>query len=360
MKEICILFNHFQIQDGVARTAIGLANELAKNSDLKVTLRPLFKCDRKVMSYLADNVELKPFFGFYFQGFARIVDLVPDKLLYKIIFRKKYDVEIGFCMALPIKIVAASTNKSCKRYAWVHGYDTGLTLEKCYEQMDKVVCVSKCNADRFVKETNGRIPTEYCYNLVDDEKVRRMSEENVEVPQKDGLTFVGVGRLEYGKGFLRLIKIVGELKKAGYKLNLWIIGDGEQRKELEKAMKEFDVEEEVKLLGAQSNPHAYTSKADVLVCSSYSEGYSTVCTEAIMLGVPVLTTCVSGGQEIIEDSEAGLLVGMEDEDLYNGMKQILDNPEQVEKWKETLLTTRDRFSYRERAKKVKATLELGE
>ena len=45
-----------------------------------------------------------------------------------------------------------------------------------------------------------------------------------------------------------------------------------------------------------------------------------------MLGVPVLTTNVSGGERNYQrDSEAGLLVGMSDDDLYNGMKEMLDN-----------------------------------
>ena len=360
MKKICILFNHFQIQDGVARTAIGLANELAKNKNVSVTLRPIFKCNKKTMDYLSPDVILKPFFGFYFQGLAKIIDMIPDSLLYSILIREKYDYEIGFCMKLPIKIIAASKNKEAKHYAWMHGYDTGVTLEKCYKKMDKVICVSKCNAEKLYEDTKGSIVAEYCYNLVDDEKVRLMGEEPVEISRKEGITFVGIGRLEYGKGFLRLIECIGRLKNEGYKVNLWLIGDGQQRKELEKRIKELKLQEEVILLGEQKNPHAYTSKADLLVCSSYSEGYSTVCTEAVMLGIPVLTTCVSGGQEIIDDAKAGLLVGMDDEDLYDGMKKILDHPEYIEEWKKTLLITRECFSYKKRAEKMMKTLDVGD
>lgn len=352
MKKVFILINHFQVQDGVARTAIGLANELAKQEGVEVTLQSLFLFDKSMLKRMDPKVRVKPFFGFYFRGFAKLVDLIPDSLLYRMIMKDKYDIEIGFCMELPIKIIAASCNLNCKHYGWIHGYDTGLSLKECYEKMDRVICVSECNAKRFALETDGKIPVDCCYNLVDDEKVCMMGQINIELPRKDGITFVAVGRLEPGKGILRLIECAARLKKEGYLFNVWLIGDGDQRQLLEKRTHELELCECVKFLGAQENPHAYTSKADVLVCASYSEGYSTACVEAIMLGVPILTTNVSGAQEIIDEAEAGILVGMEDNDLYEGMKKILEYPELIEQWKSVLKETQKRFSYRDRAKKM--------
>ncbi|WP_321537555.1 glycosyltransferase, partial [Streptococcus suis] len=93
-------------------------------------------------------------------------------------------------------------------------------------------------------------------------------------------------------------------------------------------------------MGAQKNPHKFTSKADLFVCSSYAEGFSTACSEAIMLGVPVLTTSVSGGKEIIDTAKSGMLVGMSDEDLYESMKYVIENQKQVEEWKERLVHTK--------------------
>ena len=141
MKKICIVFNHFQIQDGVARAAIGMANELIQQKGVEVTLRPLFTCDREMQNRLDPGVKLEPFFGFYFRGFARLVDLIPDSLLYRLVIRKNYDIEIGYCMSLPIKIIAAS-KRDCLHLAWMHGYDEGLTLIPSYKKVHKVICVS--------------------------------------------------------------------------------------------------------------------------------------------------------------------------------------------------------------------------
>lgn len=357
MKKICVVFNHFQIQDGIARAAIGMANELVQEKDVEITLRPLFKCDQKMKSRLLPGVKLEPFFGFYFQGFAKLVDLIPDRLLYKLVFRKKYDVEIGYCMTLPIKIVGAST-RDCVHYAWMHGYDNGLTLRSYYEKMDKVICVSRCAADQFAMETNRMIPVDYCYNLVNDEVVTLMGNEPIDFSRTEDVTFACVGRHEPGKGYMRMVECVSRLKREGYRLKLWLIGDGPQHADLKRRAAELDAEDDVVFLGEQRNPHAYTAKADVFVCPSFSEGYSTACTEAIMLGVPVLTTDVGGAREIIEDAQSGMVVGMEDEDIYRGMKQILDHPEMVPEWKKTLSHTKNIFSRTVRAEKLKKTLGI--
>ena len=357
MKKVFILINHFQIPDGVARTAVGLANELATREDIEVTLCSIFKFDNKMLSWLNPRIKTKRFFGFYFRGFAKLVDLIPDSLLYKMLVTKKYDVEIGFCMELPIKIIAASKSNA-RKFAWMHGYDKGLTLLDCYKKMEKTVNVSREGADRFVAETNGTIASDYCYNLVDDNKVRRMGEEEISLKKTDAVTFTAIGRLEKGKGIKRLIECAARLKNEGYNLALWLVGDGEQRPELEEVTRKLNMQDCVHFLGTQANPHAYSAKADVLVCASYSEGYSTVCTEAIMLGTPVITTCVNGAKEIIADAECGIMTQMDDESLYLGLKQVLDNPELISQWRETLKTTKERFSYKERAGKLWKILDL--
>lgn len=358
MKKVYILMNHFQVQDGVARTAVSLANELAKRDDIEVTLQSLFIFDKKMLQNLLPKVKAKSFIGFYFRGLAKLVDLIPDKILYKLLVKEKYDIEIGYCMELPIKIIASSTNTDALHYSWIHGYDKGLTLRDCYEKMDKVIAVSKENAVRFSKETDQKIPTFCAHNLIDDTKICNMGAEEINIQKDDAITFVAVGRLEYGKGIHRLIEGLGKLKQQGYKFRLWLIGDGEQRANLESLTKKLDLEQEVLFLGSQRNPYAYISKSDVLVCASYSEGYSTVCAEAIILNVPVLTTSVGGAQEIIEDAEAGMMVGMEDSDVYEGLKHILDNPEMIGQWKDTLQTTKSVFSYKNRTKEFTSALDL--
>ena len=68
MKKICFSFNHFQYSDGIARSAISMANYLSQRKDIEVTLRPIFKIQKEAMNVLNKNIKIKPVLGFYFNG----------------------------------------------------------------------------------------------------------------------------------------------------------------------------------------------------------------------------------------------------------------------------------------------------
>ena len=359
MKKICFAFNHFQFSDGVARAALGIANHLAEKQNMEITLRPIFLCDQEMVKGLSQNIKVEPVFKFYFRGLSKVINMLPDFLLHKLVFRKEYDIEIGFQYGTAT--VAAGSygkGKRAKHFIWIHTYDDGLKFKRYYLKADKVICVSKCNAERFEKETKGKIPVAYCYNAINDEAVRESANEMIELKRPNVPLFVSVGRHSPEKGYLRLLDCLYKLKKDGFSFKVWLIGNGPQHNELIEYSKKLELEEEVIFLGEKQNPHAYTSKADVFLCPSYAEGYSTACTEAIMLGVPVITTCVSGGKEIIEDAECGMLTEMDDISYYNALKYILQNPQLVDEWKETLKKTRERFSYKTRISKLDKILEI--
>ena len=346
--KIIILFNHFQIQDGVARCAIGIANALAKRPNVTVTIRPLFKYEKVMRNQLDSRVEVKPVFKCYFPGFSRIVSKVPMRLLHNLLIGSDYDVEVGLCMSLPIKIVAAypkeiDSNTKTRRYAWMHGYDKGVSLRKEYERIGKVVCVSKTNADRLRKESENRFDVDYAYNLLNDDEIVEKGKERIPLGRANEVQFVTVGRMSQEKGYMRLLEACRLLKDDGLKFNVWLIGDGPQREVLQKKAKDLKLKDAVTFLGQQSNPHAYTSKSDVFICSSYDEGYSTACTEAVILGVPVISTNVPGAKEIIEEAECGLIVSKEkDEELYQAMKSVIVNHNIVDEWKSTLGKTKNK------------------
>lgn len=352
MKKICISFGHLESSNGVSRAAIAMANLLSKDYD--VTLVPLFAFEKQALKTINPEVHVRRVFGFYFHGFVRLIDFIPDFLLYWLIFGLyHYDLEIAYQKDMPIKIIGGKhCHFSTKKLAWMHGYDEGVTLKRQYERIGKVICVSKCNADRLASEL-PTIITDYCYNPIDDVKIVNQGKDNVDLERSDkNILFVSVGRLSPEKGYYRLLDVCAKLRGEGFCFSLWLVGDGPEFERLQTHMSELHLEEIVTFVGAQSNPHKYTSKADVFVCSSYREGYSTACTEALLLGVPIITTEVGGSQEQIEDAECGLRCGLEDNDLYLALKSVLENPKVIEEWKNKLKETKERFSQKERSARL--------
>ena len=145
---------------------------------------------------------------------------------------------------------------------------------------------------------------------------------------------VTVGRLEHQKGYDRLVRIVKRLADEGFRFELWILGTGSQEEQLKQYIRENHLEECVKLLGFHTNPYKYIVQGDLFVCSSRSEGYSTAVTEALILGLPVITTECSGMAELLKDGECGIITNNDEDAFYEGLKGILSDAILLEHYKE--------------------------
>lgn len=352
-KRICLSFGHLVASNGVSRSAIAIANLLTDHG-YDVTLAPLFSIENKMMETMNPNVHLQRVFGFYFHGFVKLVDLIPKRWLYWLIFgRKHFDLEIAFQKDMAIKIIGSGAkNGNVARLAWIHTYDEGLSLRKQYERIGKVICVSKQNSDRLIQEL-PTVVSDYSYNPIDERVVIEQSKEPIDVQRpSDCPLFVSVGRHSPEKGYIRLLDIIARLRDEGYKMKLWLIGGGVQHNELIEHSNRLGLQDIVYFSGPTSNPHRYTIHGDVFICSSYREGYSTACTESVMLGIPVITTDVGGSREIIEESACGIHCGLDDESLYQAIKSVLISPQIIQEWKNVLITTKTKFSQGERSKRL--------
>ena len=138
---------------------------------------------------------------------------------------------------------------------------------------------------------------------------------------------LGVGRLSREKDFPTLLRAFARLS-ARRPARLVILGEGEQRPELEALARELGVARMVAMPGFVRNPLAYMSRSMVLVLSSRWEGLGNVLIEAMACGTPVVSTrCPGGVAEILEDGRWGRLVPAGDaEALADAMEAALDDP----------------------------------
>lgn len=344
MKKVLFLLDHLQYSDGVAKVLVDICNTLPKDR-YDITVRSVFKYDMEFIKSFDSNIRVETIFGFYFRGMSKLVNRMPKRVLYHMATKgETYDIEVAFQYGIPTIIIGNSYNRKAIHIAWMHGYDEGLTLRTFYKKMDTVVCVSKANAERLSAESAGMIKSTYCYNLVDDIELRELAKDSIDLNADIHPILVSVGRHTKEKGYERLINILIQLKEKGYEFQCWLIGDGPEHSHLVQIVSNHQMNDTIVLTGAQTNPHKYTSKADVFICSSFREGYSTACTEAAALGIPIITTAVSGGWEIIEKADCGLLVELDDRSLMNGIEEILLNKGLLEHWKEIAGHSAGKFS----------------
>lgn len=291
---------------------------------------------------------------------------MPVKLFYKIMIREKYDVEIAFLEGICAKIISGSNNKNSKKISWIHvdmiNHSKSKAVfkslndeKKCYERFNQIICVSNTVKDQFVKKFNyDKNKVIVKYNPIDKKDILMKSIENVsDIKKPNKFVFCTIGRLVTQKGFDRLLRVHKKLIDDGLDYELWIVGEGNKRPELEQYIKENDLHNTVKLLGFKTNPYKYLSLADAFVCSSRAEGFSTVASEAVVLQKPIVTVECSGMDELLgNNSEYGLITPNNEEDLFIGMKTILTNNKLYENYKEKIVERAEMFDYKEAVKSI--------
>jgi len=265
----------------------------------------------------------------------------------KLLEDKKIDVSLSF-MVRPNYINAfakffGSRAKTiiCERsmFSFQFGYKNiqsflNRLLVKLYNFSDLIIANSKGNKEDLKKNFNIKTEIKTIYNVLDIEQIRRKKEDNVDIEKKD-FTFITIGRIDEGKNHKLLINAIKNIDA-----KLWIIGDGHLKKELEGMIKNLKLQNKVKLLGKQSNPYKFLSKADAFVFSSNHEGFPNVLLEALACELPIISTdCRSGPREIlapnsdftkqatdIEIAEFGVLVPVGDvKKMADAMKMIIED-----------------------------------
>lgn len=255
-----------------------------------------------------------------------------------------FDVEIAWYEGLPTTFLAHSSNKHSRKLAWLHYGDgfanlTTLQKETCrceYAVYDQIVGVSDGVSRNFQERLGNGFPLTTRYNILDDEEIRKKA-GTFNVERESVLTFVSVGRLIPVKGFDRLVNACSRLKQDGYDFRLWLIGEGSEHKALQEQIEQYGLEQIVLLLGNQDNPFPYIKTADWFISSSYAEGFSTVLTEACIIGTPLISTRCLGTAELLgENNEYGLMVDNSEEGIYQAMIQVIVHLEWHEEYSDRI------------------------
>jgi colanic acid/amylovoran biosynthesis glycosyltransferase len=144
---------------------------------------------------------------------------------------------------------------------------------------------------------------------------------------------VSVGRLSEQKGQLLLMEALGELNRRGHDFQLTLLGDGELRGEVERAIARHQLGAKVHLAGwaDEDTVRAAIAGARALILPSFAEGLPVVIMEALALGRPVVATYIAGIPELVEAGKNGWLVPAGSvPDLVKALEEVLAaSPQQL-------------------------------
>jgi|TARA_B110001452_G_scaffold4741_1_gene4401 glycosyltransferase involved in cell wall biosynthesis len=156
-------------------------------------------------------------------------------------------------------------------------------------------------------------------------KINRLKKQELEDSFFHGSRIlIAIGRMTKQKNYSFLIKNFEKLTFKYTDIKLIIIGDGEEKNNLQNLIKELNITNKVKLIDYELNIYKYLKKSSYYISTSIWEGSSLAMVDAAYVGVPILCSdCPSGRKEFIGKNERGFLYKQNDsKDFLNSFADM--------------------------------------
>lgn len=293
-----------------------LAKELIKS-------KKYFKCINTLLAY----------------GISKITNNIS--YYYKYVLRniKKLDEEYDLAVAYagPMDLITyfvLNKIKAKKKAQWIHFDITKIGFnkkfaEKNYKRFDKVFVVSEEGKNKLISLIPSlKDKAEVFFNVISCKLIKDMSKKEKSFDDNfDGKRILTVGRLSDEKGQDLTIPVLARLKDEGYKVKWYCIGDGPEKSNYIKNIKDRNIINDYILLGSKLNPYPFMKDCDLYMQPSKHEGYCITLGEARCFDNPIVTTNFTGANEQINNETTGLVCDISEDGIYNSIKRLLDDEE---------------------------------
>lgn len=352
---------------GAEKVLVNLVNSLDPNK-YEITLMSLFGGGIYEKS-ISPHVRLKVIFENSIPGNSHWMKFLSPRTWHNLIVKDLYDIEIAYLEGPVSRVISGCPNTQTRLISWIHSqqkkqskaissFRSAQEAKNCYSAFHRIACVSDNVREDFqalFPEVNS---LEVVHNIQDSEDIINRSKESFHDPfeEKTGFRLIGIGKLVKSKGFDKLICVHKRLIDEGINVQTIVLGEGPYRTALERLIKENRIQDSFYLAGFQKNPYPFLRSADLYICASDAEGYSTATAEALILQIPAVSTPVAGAAELLSScSSHAISSGFSVQELYDVVcyflkdrkqYQILKNNVINESWKfskEALLKENERF-----------------
>lgn len=275
---------------------------LLKNFDLK-KYKVTLVLEKKEGVYLNDvpkEVEIKEYKVSTSSNFIiRKIKNLINRIKWIIKNYNKYDASISYATySGPCGFVARTASKNSILYVHSNYYEAfdknkdktinffnNLKINK-YNHVIFVSNESKQDLIKLIPEIENK--SIVINNIVDYEKIMKLSKEKINIKKDEKKVFLFVGRLdESSKRLTLLLKVAKKCKNTP--AEFWIIGNGPDEKLYKKIAKDNKLDNVI-FYGSKKNPYPYIKMCDYLILTSRYEGFPVVYNEAIVLKKPIITT----------------------------------------------------------------------
>lgn len=355
--EYLFVTNQFKI-GGVESVFLNIARTIKR----EIYLLPLHNnFDEEVYALIPSNVKILE----VPENFKRSLFILPKLYAFAVTISNKFRgidlCVINFSDTLTT-LLFSHLVKAKKHLSWIHCNPLVFPMSKffffykyLFKRCDEIVCLCKTQADAFsriFKPKNIII----CPNLIDTGTINLKKNEPLDYGNK---FIVMVARLDLrSKDFATLISAYCQLPdEITDNMDLVFVGGGNDEESVKGYVPEA-FRNKIKFVGNQANPYKWIFKAEFMVHSSKSEGFSMVVVESLACGIPVISSdCVAGPRDILDGEKYGLLFEIGNvEELKQKMLLLLHDKKIYEKYRKLSLSRVEELNH-EATSKLNMILE---
>lgn len=361
-KQILIVFTGAMELGGIERSLIGLLDAIDYSQyDVDLLLYahhgPLLDQinnnvnilpEVKELAYLRESFLTKLKNGCYYSAILRVFDEIKSKFTYvnqdrtwaRIMDKyvpklsKKYDLALSFFLPFDLLKLKVDSNK---KLGWVHTDYNGDNfnineLFKEYQVVDIIAAVSDSCADSFKRIFPTLSPKVITIeNILSKSNIQSMAFEAInEVFSNDSVNLLSIGRFSEAKNFDNVPEICKKVIEKGLDIKWYLIGYGGDEQLIRDKIAEFNMQENVIILGKKENPYPYIKACDAYIQPSRYEGKSVAVREAQILEKPVIITNFATAQSQLIDGFDGIIVPVDNDGCAEGIYKVLTDKKLME------------------------------
>lgn len=342
-KKICFFSGDITRSGGTERVSVQLANALRKDGTYDICFvslteqreKPFYPLDPEIERYRLGEKWINPGPGY--------IPLIGK--LRRLIKEKQIDIIVDIDIVLDVLSIPAARGLKTKVVSWEHfncEYEQSVLYRRLISGLtarsaDCIITLTEEDKDNYGKILGRKTRIRSIYNMVSE------MQRNEAVPREN--IIVTAGRLTYQKGTEYLAGVAVSVLKKHRDWKWMILGDGEERNILEKAIAENALENRLILTGTVDSVESYLNRAKLFVLTSRYEGFGMCLVEALQMKVPCISFDIKvGPSEIISDGKNGILIPPFDcEKMIEEIDNLITDPGRLEEMSENTMIGFERF-----------------
>jgi glycosyltransferase involved in cell wall biosynthesis len=291
---------------------------LASDSEIEIT----------VLAFYSDKA--KPGSIHYYDDFRKLnikLIMLSDRLirrreLYRRIRKTmrgtRFDIIHSYISANNYALTCFRRNQFDKMYLGIRNLEDLSVMDRLVSMLfggkvEKYLANSLNVADYFCSRNNiecGKV--DFIYNGFSMERYKKtttgLKRQDMQIPD-DGIVLINTSNMHsHHKGHLILIDALQHLLREDSRYHLLLLGGGKLKEQFEEYADKLGIGNHIHFLGFTEETMEFLNMSNIYICASYREGMSNSMMDAVMLGLPVVSTDVGAAGEFVHNGENGFII----------------------------------------------------